>query len=209
VRTRTRRRRRRRRRRSHCRIINTRLSYIRYIIIQHNIIQYIYICILVYIHTHSHTRTSRLNVFDDEQVFARPISTPVCRGVPIYLLLLYWRTMTDRPSTEFAVYTRYSNTGSGMPATGGVVYYIENSDFTKTSKSCLNLRKTACLYILYKYILYCVHGRCNVYMYMHYIIISLCEMFAVIKANSNLPKFFLYTRLFILCCCCCAILRFY
>jgi len=43
--------------------------------------------------------------------------------------------MADRPSTEFAVYTRYSNTGSGMPATGGVVYYIENSEYIQKRRN--------------------------------------------------------------------------
>jgi len=72
---------------------------------------------------------------------------PSAEAYPYNIVLL----ANDRPSTEFAVYTRYSNTGSGMPATGGVVYYVENSEYTKTSKSCLNLRKTACLYTVCTY----------------------------------------------------------
>jgi len=97
--------------------------------------------------------------------------------------MLNWRTMTDRPSTEFAVYTRYSNTGSGMPATGGV-YDVQNSEYyTKTSKSCLNLQKAACLYVLYTHILLCL-----TYIYMHYIIISLCELFAVIIKQTAICR---------------------
>lgn len=99
----------------------------------------------LHIHTHSHTRTRRLNVFNDEQVSLGRSRPPSAEAYPHIKL-----ANDDRsPVHEIrGIHTRYSNTGSGMPATGGVVYYVENSEYTKPSKSCLNLEKAACLYIL-------------------------------------------------------------
>lgn len=33
------------------------------------------------------------------------------------------------------IHTRYGNTGSGMPATGGVVYYVQNSEYIQKRRN--------------------------------------------------------------------------
>lgn len=157
----------RRRRRSHCRIINTRLSYIRYIIIiiQHNVIHYIYILWFTY----SHTCTSRRN--------ARLISIPVRRGEH-YNNIIGERSPSDRgirrhilvPVCRLPVVVLYYNN----------IHYILG---TKNSKSCLNVREKPRAYIIISSIYVSNTSIILVYTYLGTCIILyrvVCESFATI-----------------------------